>query len=149
MKSNQLLAVLRADFVYDLRRGTATWRRKNREDSLRRLPSVGMTRRNVLLAICLLVLCGILVAGLWPFHAPKNEVGWLSEGSGLLFGKHGTIVSASPFKTRASQDDNSCSLEIWLEPTRVDSEGMILAFYWPASRVAYRMVGMAGAKVDR
>ena len=136
MKSNQLLAVLLADFVYDLRRGTATWRRKNREDSLRRLPSVGMTRRNVLLAICLLVLCCILVAGLWPFHAPKNEVGWLSEGNGLLFGKHGTIVSASPFKTRASQDDNSCSLEIWLEPTRVDSDGMILAFYWPASRVA-------------
>jgi hypothetical protein len=95
-----------------------------------------MKRRNVLLAICLLVLCGILMAGLWPFHAPKNEVAWLSEGNGLLFGKHGTIVSASPFKTRASQDDNSCSLEIWLEPARVDSGGMILAFYGPASRDA-------------
>src|SRR5690348_15368413 len=133
MKTNQLLGLLLADFVYDLRCSTAV-AKDEREDSLRRLPSLGMTRRNVLLAICLLVLCGILVVALWPFHAPKNEVGWLSEGNGLLFGKHGTIVSAGPFKTRASQDDNSCSLEIWLVPTRVDSEGMILAFYTPASR---------------
>ena len=143
MKTNQLLAVLLANLGYDLHRGTATWRKTNREDSLRRLPSVGMTRRNVLLAICLLVLCGILMAGLWPFHAPKNDVSWLREGNGLLFGKHGTIVSASPFKTRAWQDDNSCSLEIWLEPTRVDSGGMILAFYWPANRVARCSATMA------
>jgi hypothetical protein len=94
-----------------------------------------MTIRNVLLAICLLVLSAILVAGLWPFHAPRNQVGWLSEGNGLLFGKRGTIVSASPFKTRASQGDNSCTLEIWLEPSRIDSGGMILAFYWPANGV--------------
>jgi hypothetical protein len=97
---------------------------------------VGMTTKKVLLAICLLVLCGILMAGLWPFHAPRNEVIWLSGSNGLRFGKHGTMVSASPFKARASQDDNSCSLEIWLEPTRIDFGGTILAFYWPASRVA-------------
>ena len=90
-----------------------------------------MTRSNLLLAICLLVLCGILVAGLWPFHAPRNEVTWLNGRNGLLFGKHGSIVSASPFKAGDSQDDNSCSLEMWLEPTRVDSGGMILTFYRP------------------
>jgi VanZ like protein/concanavalin A-like lectin/glucanase superfamily protein len=78
--------------------------------------------------MCLLVLCGILVAGLWPFHAPRNEVSWLSERNGLLFGKHGTIVSASPFKSPASQEDSSCSLEILLEPARLDSGGMILTF---------------------
>jgi VanZ family protein len=95
-----------------------------------------MTTKKVLLAICLLVLCSILVAGLWPFHAPRNEVTWLSGRNGLLFGKHGAMVSASPFKARAYHDDNSCSLEIWLEPTRIDFGGTILAFYWPASRVA-------------
>lgn len=86
-------------------------------------------------AICACVLFGILVAGLWPFHAPRNEVSWLSEGSGLLFGKHGSIVSASQFKARVARGDKSCSLEIWLEPSRIDSGGMILAFYWPESRI--------------
>jgi hypothetical protein len=91
-------------------------------------------RTLVLRATCVSVLLGILVAGLWPFHAPRNDVSWLSEGSGLLFGKHGSIVSASPFKAHALRGDN-CSLEIWLEPSQVDSGGMILAFYWPESRV--------------
>jgi len=85
--------------------------------------------------VCACVLLGILVAGLWPFHAPRNDVSWLSEGNGLLFGKHGSIVSAGPFKAHASQGDSSCSLEIWLKPSRVDSGGMILAFYWPENRV--------------
>jgi VanZ like family/Concanavalin A-like lectin/glucanases superfamily len=89
-------------------------------------------------AICACVLLGILVAGLWPFHAPRNEVSWLGEGNGLLFGKHGSIVSASPFQTRAAQGDNSCSLEIWLKPSRIDSRagGTILAFYLPKRQVA-------------
>jgi VanZ like family/Concanavalin A-like lectin/glucanases superfamily len=88
-----------------------------------------------LTGICVAVLGVILVAGLWPFHAPHNNVSWLSAGSGVLFRKHGSIVSAGPFKARASQGDNSCSLEIWLKPSRVDSGGMILAFYWPEGRV--------------
>ena len=97
---------------------------------------VGMAIKKILGAISLLVLCGILVAGLWPFHAPRNDVSWLREGQGLLFGKHGTIVSATPFKDFAPQGGKSCSLEIWLESTRVDSGGMILAFYSPANGVA-------------
>ena len=56
-----------------------------------------------------------------------------SERNGLFFGKHGSIVSASPFKARGLPGDN-CSLEIWLEPSRLDSAGTILAFYWPESR---------------
>ena len=82
---------------------TATWPGTDREDSLQKLRPVGMTIRNVLLAICLLVLCGILVAGLWPFHAPLNQVSWSKGSNGVLFGKHGTIVSASPFEAGASQ----------------------------------------------
>ncbi len=91
----------------------------------------------LLLAICACVLLGILVAGLWPFHTPRNAVTWLGQGNGLLFGKHGSIVSASPFNARAAQGDNSFSLLIWLKPSRTDSGagGMIVAFYSPERQV--------------
>lgn len=85
-------------------------------------------------AACISVLLCILVAGLWPFHAPRNQVSWL-EGNGLLFGRRGSIVTAGSFKARALQDQNSCSLEVWLKPSRVDNNGMILGFYWPESAV--------------
>ena len=88
----------------------------------------------LLRAICALVLLGILVAGLWPFHSPRNEVSWLSNNTGLLFGKYGSIVSAAPFKAHTSQPDGSCSIEIWLQPRRVKASGTILAFYSPESR---------------
>lgn len=89
----------------------------------------------ILGGVCLLVLCCILVAGLWPFHAPLNQVSWLTKENGLLFGRHGSIVSASPLKAQARPGDNSCSLEVWLQPRRIDSAGAILAFYSPESRV--------------
>jgi hypothetical protein len=87
--------------------------------------------------ICACVLLGILVAGLWPFHTPRNAVSWLSKGNGLLFGKHGSIVSASPFNARPAQGDNSFSLQMWLKPSRTDSGagGMIVAFYSPERQV--------------
>ena len=94
-----------------------------------------MMTSKFLAGICLLVLCGILVAGLWPFHAPMNQVRWLSKENGLLFGRHGSIVSASPLKAQSGQGDNSCSLEIWLKPSRIDSGGTIFAFFLPESRV--------------
>jgi hypothetical protein len=91
----------------------------------------------LLRAICACVLLGILVAGLWPFHAPRNEVSWLNEGDGLLFGKRGSIVSASPFEANGARADGSCSLEIWLEPSRLDLDagGMILAFQLAGQQV--------------
>jgi hypothetical protein len=96
----------------------------------------GKIQAMLLRAICVFVLLGILVAGLWPFHAPKNQVSWLSAGSGLLFGKYGSIVSAGTFKADASPMDGACGLEIWLEPRRVHSSGTILAFYLPESGVS-------------
>jgi hypothetical protein len=78
---------------------------------------------------------GILVAGLWPFHAPRNEVSWLSPKNGVLLGMHGSMVSAGSFNPQALQGNHSCSLEVWLKPSRIDSGGMILAFYLPESRV--------------
>jgi hypothetical protein len=85
--------------------------------------------------ICVCILFGILLAGLWPFLAPKNEVSWSSSGNGLVFGKYGSIVSADVFKTNPLQADNACSIEIWLEPSRADGGGTILAFFRPGSRV--------------
>jgi VanZ like family/Concanavalin A-like lectin/glucanases superfamily len=93
------------------------------------------TQATVLTVLCALVLGAILVAGLWPFHTPENEVSWLSHGNGLLFGDYGSILSAKAFNANRSKADNSCSVEIWLEPSRVDSSGAILSFYRPGSRV--------------
>ncbi len=83
--------------------------------------------------VCGFVLGGILVAGLWPFHAPKNQVSWLGERNGLSFGRYGSVVSAGVFQSPAVAVDGSCSLEIWLEPAQVRSSGTILAFYSPES----------------
>jgi hypothetical protein len=91
-------------------------------------------RRRVLGTTCLLVLCGVLVAGLWPFRAPKNEVSWVSEGSGLLFEKYGSILSSGAFRASESREAAACSLEIWLQPS-MDYSGTILAYYWPEDSV--------------
>jgi hypothetical protein len=88
----------------------------------------------LLIAACALNLIGILVAGLWPFHSPKNDVAWLHTGNGLVFGKHGSIVSSGSFEGSAAQNA-ACSIEIWLRPERPNSSGTILAFYQPASQV--------------
>lgn len=77
-------------------------------------------------ALSVLVLCVILVAGLWPFHAPKNDVTWFTNG--LRFGRHGIAVSRRLFRAVPSQNGTSCSLEIWLTPGLVTSHGAILAF---------------------
>jgi hypothetical protein len=81
----------------------------------------------VLTAACVLVLCGILVAGLWPFHAPRNAVSWLSNRNGLLFGDYGSILSSGEFHTSASQD-GPCSIEIWLQPAATFDSNDIVAF---------------------
>jgi len=78
----------------------------------------------------MLTLCGILVAGLWPFHSPKNQVHWLDNENGLRFGDYGTILSSGMFES-ASSDGPSCSLEIWLEPALPWNAGTLLAFYSP------------------
>jgi hypothetical protein len=95
---------------------------------------LGLLPTILLSAICACVLAGILVAGLWPFHAPRNEVSWLSTGNGLSFGKHGSIVSAGRFRASSLQERNAGTVEIWLDPHRVDYAGTILAFYQPTDR---------------
>jgi hypothetical protein len=85
------------------------------------------TAEGLLRAACVLVLCVILVAGLWPFHAPRNAVSWLSNRNGLLFGDYGSILSAGEFRPSASQD-GPCSLEIWLQPAATFDSNDMVAF---------------------
>jgi len=82
-------------------------------------------------AICILLLMGILAAGLWPFHSPRNQVSWLAGGQGVKFGRHGTLLSSSTFQVAPKQGQSPCSIEIWVEPSRSTSSGTVLAFYAP------------------
>src|SRR5580692_9803216 len=112
----------------------------------RRLSFLGNMVSRLLGAICLSTLCGILVAGLWPFHAPKNNVHWLANESGLLFGEYGSIASSGTFKTNASHAASSCSLELWLQPS-LDDSGTVLAFYWPEQTVVPFRLWQSGGYV--
>jgi len=87
--------------------------------------------RKPLRAIAFYVLAALVVAGLWPLRAPRNDVAWAIHGDGLRFGKHGSIVSGEMFTLPQSNEKDSCSFEIWLKPNRVLAAGTILAFYWP------------------
>jgi hypothetical protein len=88
----------------------------------------------VLRLVCGSVLAGILVAGLWPFHTPMNDVTWLNDGNGLLFGRHGVMLSSESNDLAGLEGGSYRSIEIWLQPAFIDTGGTILAFYSPASR---------------
>jgi hypothetical protein len=91
-------------------------------------------QNKILVILCVCILLGILTAGLWPFHAPRNQVSWLSGGTGLHFGVHGLILSADSGSFAGLQDGTSCSIEIWMKPDFSDIGGTILAFYIPENR---------------
>ena len=91
-------------------------------------------QNKTLVILCVCILSGILTAGLWPFHAPKNQVNWLSGGTGLHFGVHGLILSSDSSSFAGLQDGTSCSIEIWMKPDFSDIGGTILAFYIPENR---------------
>jgi VanZ family protein len=92
------------------------------------------TQKKVLGLLCASVLVIILTAGLWPFHAPKNEVTWLSDGNGIHFANRSLILSPNALGLVGLRDATSCSVEIWLQPANVDVGGTILAFYTPETR---------------
>src|SRR5258708_6591414 len=71
--------------------------------------------------ICVLIVLGLLTAGLWPFNMfPKNEVSWLRDQNGLQFGGKATIFSSRTFEVTRSNGEPFCSLETWLHPARGD-----------------------------
>jgi VanZ family protein len=78
--------------------------------------------------LCFLVLCGILVAGLWPFRRPLNGVTWLENGNGLHLAHRATLWSSGSFQTTGRQDEESRTLELWLEPSLTRTSSSILSF---------------------
>jgi VanZ family protein len=91
-----------------------------------------VTKSRILGCSCILVLAGILVAGLWPFHSPANQVHWLNEEQGLRFGDYGTILGDGEFAWLAPPNTKSCSLEIWIVPGLTRDSNTFLAFYRPS-----------------
>jgi VanZ family protein len=83
-------------------------------------------RRRIYGSLCVCTLCAILLAGLWPFHAPKNEVEWLHGENGLQFGRRGITQSEKALHTDVP--NGPCSLEITLQPAQAAGSGTILAF---------------------
>jgi hypothetical protein len=80
---------------------------------------------------CGLILCCILVAGLWPFQRPANQVSWPGEGNGLVFGHHSVVVSSSPMQVALPSPNEACTIEIWLQLTSIRNYRTILTFYTP------------------
>ena len=91
----------------------------------------GTVQKRLIGIICIAVLCVILNLGLWPCHAPKNEVAWLKARNGLRFGDYGTVMSTRALDGTGSRDTESCSVEIWLQAALTDSSGTIVSFYAP------------------
>lgn len=75
---------------------------------------------------CIVVLGVILVAGLWPFCAPENQVQWLPGQNGLQFGGRGIAIGESPFHELSPA--GPAVLEICLRPAGSSGSGTILAF---------------------
>lgn len=92
-----------------------------------------MHRERIPGLICVMVLCGILMAGLTPFRRPLNNVTWLGNENGLHFGRYGTVWSSGEFRAAAALNEPECSLEISLQPSIAAASSTVLAFYTPGS----------------
>jgi VanZ family protein len=85
-----------------------------------------------LAVVCLCILIGVLVAGLWPFNPfPRNEVAWLANQNGLHFGPQGIVLSSTDFPRTDSSSAPACSIEVWLQPDKNQNSNDILTFYSP------------------
>jgi len=78
--------------------------------------------------ICVCLVLGMLTAGLWPFHQPRNNVTWITTRNGLFFGYHGVVLSNGAFNLSDGETQRSCSLEMRLKAATNDG-GTIVAFY--------------------
>jgi VanZ like family/Concanavalin A-like lectin/glucanases superfamily len=87
--------------------------------------------KRLLAAICVVLLCVVLYAGLKPFGIPANEVTWVSNANAIRFGRSGTILSSASFPPTGSSNDER-SLEIWMQPALARDSNTFAAFYDPA-----------------
>jgi hypothetical protein len=77
-----------------------------------------------------ILLC-ILVAGLWPFCAPRNRVTWIPQQNGLNFADPATVTTAGKSALKLEGQTNACSIEIWFIAGSTNSPSTLLAFYPP------------------
>lgn len=77
------------------------------------------------------VLLGLVFACLWPFHAPPNDVSWLTDAGGIHFGRRGTLISRSAFRPEIASTGSAWTIEVWLRPHTPYQQRVILAFYNP------------------
>src|SRR5205823_8894309 len=84
-----------------------------------------MTASRITTFLCLIVLSGILAAGLSPFHVPRNAVSWLPDTNGLRFDRYGSVISNGAIPDGPGQD---CTLEVWVE-SAVTRSSTVLAFF--------------------
>lgn len=101
------------------------------------LPPDKQTKGKLVRLASLAVLVSILVAGLWPFHAPANHVQWLADGQ-LLFGLHATVMSRGTFDTLGLRGE-PCTIELWLTPSVTWDRRTILAFYAPNHTIPFSL----------
>jgi VanZ family protein len=93
---------------------------------------VTLAYRSTIIGSCAVVLVIILVAGLWPFHSPTNDVGWLANENGIWIGNHGCLLSSGTLGNQDFADARSGSVELWIKPDRVaKGRRTILAFEGP------------------
>jgi hypothetical protein len=88
--------------------------------------------------ICIAVLCITLTLGLWPFHAPRNDVSWLETRDGLRFGKYSTAFSSNAIQS-ASPNGTSGSFEVWLQRGFTQRSGTFLALLSPKNPVQFSL----------
>lgn len=86
-------------------------------------------RSKLLGVFCVAVLAMTLSLGLWPFHAPPNDVTWLKRASGLTLGRYGSVLSTGALDAGYSQSDSS--VEIWVQPNRWVTSATFLSLYRP------------------
>jgi VanZ family protein len=78
---------------------------------------------------CAFLVLGVLVACLWPFHSPRNQVYWLEQGNGVRLSGYSTIVSGDAIVLSDPPAPKDWTLEVWLRPGKAYQFGTILAFY--------------------
>ena len=84
--------------------------------------------RRLIETLCVCILGIILVAGLWPFRAPRNRAKWVGNMDGLRFIPNSGVRSAAAFHPQSPKANTSESIEIWLVPGSAQDTNTILSF---------------------
>jgi hypothetical protein len=80
-------------------------------------------------AITLLLVLGIVIACLWPFHVAKNTTTWVPGGRGIAFGRYGDILGFTPLAVPGDRGAASSSIELWLQSDPARDMGTVVGVY--------------------